>query len=93
MYERPAYPSTWARKEGDGRVWYTAMGHREDVWTNPTFQEILIGGIKWALGDVKAEVPPNIKEVAPGAYTNPKYVPQVPKKAPAAKPVEATATK
>ena len=23
-YERPAYPSTWARKEGSGRVWYTA---------------------------------------------------------------------
>jgi len=30
-YERPAFPSTWARKEGNGRVWYTAMGHREDV--------------------------------------------------------------
>ena len=85
-YERPAYPTTWARKEGSGRVFYTAMGHREDVWTNPTFQEILIGGIKWALGDVKAEVPANIKEVAPGAYTNPPYVEPKPK-APA-KPVE-----
>ena len=73
MYERPAYPSTWARKEGNGRVWYTAMGHREDVWTNPTFQQILVGGIKWALGDVSADVTPNIKTAAPGAYTNPKY--------------------
>jgi len=73
-YKRPPYPSTWARKEGKGRVFYTAMGHREDVWTNPTFQEILVGGIKWALGDVKAEVPPNIKTAAPEAYTNPPYV-------------------
>ena len=74
MYERPAYPNTWARNEGNGRVFYTAMGHREDVWTNPTFQQILVGGIKWALGEIKADVTPNIKTVAPGAYTNPKYV-------------------
>ncbi len=73
-YKRPAYPNTWARMEGKGRVWFTSMGHREDVWTNPTFQQILVGGIKWALGEVKAEVPANIKQAAPGAYTNPAYV-------------------
>ena len=76
MYDRPAYPNTWARAEGKGRVWYTAMGHREDVWTNPTFQQILVGGIKWALGEVLADVSPNIETAAPGAYTNPRYVPQ-----------------
>lgn len=72
-YERPAFPTTWARREGEGRVWFTAMGHREDVWTNPMFQEILVGGIRWALGEVSAEVPPNIHETAPGAYENPPY--------------------
>lgn len=84
-YKRPPFPSTWARKEGEGRVWYTAMGHREDIWTNPVFQDILIGGVRWALGEVKADVPPNIKEVAPGAYTNPPYVEPKPKPAPAPK--------
>jgi len=79
-YERPAFPSTWARKEGNGRVWYTAMGHREDVWTNPTFQNILVGGVKWALGDVQAELTPNLKETAPGAMTNPPYVEPPPPK-------------
>ena len=78
-YNRPPYPNTWARMDGKGRVWYTAMGHREDVWTNPVFQQILTGGIKWALGDLPAEVPPNIKEAAPGAYTNPPYVAPTPK--------------
>lgn len=73
-YKRPPYPNTLARQEGAGRVWYTAMGHREDVWTNPIFQQILIGGTKWALGEIKAEVPANLKETAPGAYTNPPYV-------------------
>jgi uncharacterized protein len=77
-YQRPAYPLTWARKEGEGRVWFTAMGHREDVWTNPTFQKILIGGIRWAVGEVKADVTPNIKQAAPGAYTNPPYPPPKP---------------
>jgi type 1 glutamine amidotransferase len=91
MYGRPAYPSTWARKEGEGRVWYTAMGHREDVWTNPTFQKILIGGIHWALGTVKADVPANLITAAPGAGTNPPYVPQKPK-APA-KPKASSAPK
>jgi type 1 glutamine amidotransferase len=72
-YQRPPYPTTWARKEGNGRVWFTAMGHREDVWTNPVFQDILVGGIKWALGEVNAGLRPNLKDVAPGAFTNPPY--------------------
>ena len=73
MYQRPPYPNTWARREGKGRVWYTALGHREDVWTNPVFQNLLTGGIKWAVGEVPAEVPANIQTAAPGAYTNPKF--------------------
>jgi uncharacterized protein len=85
-YKRPAYPSTWARAEGAGRVWYTAMGHREDVWTNPIFQQVLVGGVKFALGEAKADLTPNIKTAAPEAYTNPPYVapkPATPKAAPA----------
>jgi type 1 glutamine amidotransferase len=84
-YKRPPYPNTWARMEGKGRVFYTAMGHREDVWTNPTFQEILVGGVKWALGDAPAGAVPNIKLAAPEAYTNPPY--EEPK-APAPKPAK-----
>lgn len=72
-YDRPPYPSTWARQEGSGRVWYTAMGHREDVWTNPLFQQVLVGGIRWALGDAPANVAANLKNAAPGAFTNPPF--------------------
>jgi uncharacterized protein len=82
-YERPPYPSTWARMEGQGRVFYTAMGHREDVWTNPLFRDILVGGIKWALGEVQADVTPNFEQVTPDALTNPAYFetpPPAPKK-------------
>lgn len=67
MYQRPPFPSTWARTHGKGRVFYTAMGHREDVWTNKKFQQILLGGIAWALGNVEAHVPANIDQVTPQA--------------------------
>ena len=65
-YQRPPYPSTWARMHGRGRVFYTAMGHRKDVWTNPLFQEILFGGIAWAVRNVDADVTPNLEKVTPG---------------------------
>lgn len=77
-YARPNFPSTWARREGDGRVWYTSMGHREDVWLNETFQRILIGGIQWALGETFADIPANLAKVAPQAMINPAYVPPAP---------------
>lgn len=42
------YPNTWIEEVGQGRIFNTALGHREDVWTNPKFQELLTNGIKWA---------------------------------------------
>ena len=70
-YQRPPYPSTWARMHGEGRVFFTAIGHREDTWTNPVFQEMLFGGIAWAVRKVDAAVTPNLKQVTPGAYELP----------------------
>lgn len=71
-YNRPPYPATWARQHGEGRVFYTSMGHREDVWDNPTFQQILLGGMAWAMKNVDAEIPPNMKDATPGAGVMPK---------------------
>jgi type 1 glutamine amidotransferase len=70
-YDRPNYPSTWARRYGKGRVFYTSMGHREDVWTNPVFQSVLMGGINWAVGNVEADVTPNLEKAAPEANVLP----------------------
>jgi type 1 glutamine amidotransferase len=44
------YPMAWTRAHGKGRVFYTALGHREDVLQAPWFREHLLGGIQWALG-------------------------------------------
>jgi type 1 glutamine amidotransferase len=42
-YQRAPFPYTWARRHGQGRVFYTGLGHREDVWSNPVFQNLLLG--------------------------------------------------
>jgi type 1 glutamine amidotransferase len=71
-YERPDFPATWARMHGKGRVFYTSMGHREDVWTNPIFQQILLGGLSWAFTNVDAKIEPNLKAAAPMGDVLPK---------------------
>jgi len=59
------YPIAWRKDYGSGRVFYTALGHREDVWDpawkdkngqrknspeiSRQYQEHILGGIRWAL--------------------------------------------
>lgn len=66
MYQRPSFPATWARMHGKGRVFYTSMGH-DRIWSTPTFRQVLLGGIDWALREAGSDVEPNIEQVAPGA--------------------------
>ncbi len=80
VYERPNYPSTWTRMHGKGRVFYTSMGHRDDVWTNPVFQTVLEGGLNWALKRVDADVTPNLATAAPKANELPAFVAPAPAK-------------
>lgn len=65
MYRRDPYPCTWAKRHGQGRVFYTSMGHREDVWTNPVFQQVMKAGVGWASGNFDAETPPNLEKACP----------------------------
>jgi len=44
------YPIAWTREAGEGRVFYTAPGHRDEVVTADWFGRHLLGGIRWALG-------------------------------------------
>jgi type 1 glutamine amidotransferase len=67
MYQRPNFPATWARKHHNGRVFYTSMGHRDDVWKNPIFQDLLLGAISWVTGNVDADATPNLEKSAPQA--------------------------
>ena len=66
-FQRPPFPSLWARRHGEGRVLYTVLGHDEAAWRSEPFQHIVVGGLEWVLGRVDAEVPPNLAAAAPEA--------------------------
>jgi type 1 glutamine amidotransferase len=72
------YPIAWCKEYGKGRVFYTSLGHREDIWDpntaqdfkreNPKevselYQKHILGGIRWALGLEDGDAKP---QVAPG---------------------------
>lgn len=51
------YALAWCREYGEGAMFYTALGHREDVWDDPRFQEHLMAGIEWAIAAPKEPLP------------------------------------
>ena len=42
-------PMAWHRTLGEGRVFYTAFGHRQEVWRDPRFQQHIREAIRWVL--------------------------------------------
>ena len=67
------FPVSWCRIDGKGKVFYTSLGHREDLWSDSEeikdrknsvevskqYQAHILGGIKWALGLVEGSSTPN----------------------------------
>lgn len=43
------FPLAWTKSYGKGKVLYTALGHRIDVWTSDWFQQHITNAIGWAL--------------------------------------------
>ena len=56
------YPITWCNNYGKGRVFVTALGHREDVWEMPMYQGMILEALKWTSGEVDGDASPNFKE-------------------------------
>ncbi len=48
----------WARMYGQGRVFYSTLGHVEANWDKPEMQTMIVDAIKWALKLVDADVTP-----------------------------------
>jgi len=44
------YPVAWCKNFGQGRVFYTSLGHRTDVIQRAEVQQHVLGGILWSLG-------------------------------------------
>lgn len=52
------FPLAWCKDFGQGKVFYTSLGHNEVVWENKRYQKHILGGIKWALGLEKGDATP-----------------------------------
>jgi type 1 glutamine amidotransferase len=53
------HPVAWCKKIGQGRMWYTALGHTEASFTEPSFLQHLLGGIQLAAGVKPANFSPS----------------------------------
>lgn len=51
-------PVSWLRKAGDGRVFYTNFGHRDDTFTKPAILKHMLDGMQYAFGDLEADATP-----------------------------------
>ncbi len=44
------HPITWCHAVDSGPAWYTNLGHRIETYSDPAYQLLLLGGIRWAAG-------------------------------------------
>ncbi|MET9480088.1 ThuA domain-containing protein [Streptomyces sp. NPDC006638] len=49
------HPITWCHPQGNGRSFYTGLGHTQESYADPTFRTLLLGGIRYAAGFAKAD--------------------------------------
>ncbi|MCB1232523.1 MAG: ThuA domain-containing protein [Verrucomicrobiae bacterium] len=50
---------SWCRKIGEGRLFFTNLGHRDDTFWNPEVMQHLLDGIQFALGDMEVDTTPS----------------------------------
>lgn len=53
---------SWVKPYGKGRVFYTILGHRQEMWHDPLYQEHITGGIEFVLGLARGATKPNFTE-------------------------------
>jgi type 1 glutamine amidotransferase len=52
-------PIAWVKEYGQGKAMHMSLGHREDVWENPTYMQSMLGGVEWILGIQPGDATPN----------------------------------
>ncbi|NBB79219.1 MAG: DUF1080 domain-containing protein [Verrucomicrobia bacterium] len=55
------YPVAWVQSVGQGRVFYSSLGHRHDIYTNPLMLKHFLAGIQFASGDLEADTTPSAR--------------------------------
>ncbi len=49
------YPATWCQEFDGGKVWYTALGHDKEDYSNPIYLAHVIEGLKWVTNKGKLD--------------------------------------
>ncbi len=49
---------SWARTWGEGRVFYSSLGHNHAIYWHPKIVRHFLAGIQWAAGDLEADASP-----------------------------------
>ena len=62
------YGISWLNQYEKGRVFYCALGHREEVYWNPTLLKHYLAGMQFVIGDLPADATPSAKARAAGAW-------------------------
>lgn len=52
-------PVAWVKSYGQGRMYYTNLGHNNETWTNEAFLKSIAAGVDWVRGDVEGASAPN----------------------------------
>jgi hypothetical protein len=53
------YAVSWVRRYGEGRVFYTTLGHAAATYWNPRFLEHVLAGVQFAIGDLEGKTSPS----------------------------------
>jgi type 1 glutamine amidotransferase len=52
------YAVSWVRSYGEGRVFYTTLGHEAQTYWNPIFLRHLLAAVQFATGDLPGQTEP-----------------------------------
>jgi type 1 glutamine amidotransferase len=77
------HPHAWCKTLSGGRSFYTGGGHTQESYADPAFRQHLLGGIRYAAGQVNADCRPETgyttlytgsttgwSQAGPGGFTN-----------------------
>lgn len=59
------YAVSWVQSIGEGRVFYTSLGHNHHIYWNPLVLKHYLAGIQFATGDLDADTTPSAQIAVP----------------------------
>lgn len=72
-YKRPdnVYPVSWIRRYGQGRMFYSSLGHMPETFWTPEIVGHFLAGVQFMLGDLDADATSNPRQTSTAAPAGP----------------------